>query len=386
VTLDLLKSRAGRFVVLALLLAGGAGASVAVWTAARRVQSAQEAELDVAARIDRLLASVADLTTALSTYVAPGQSREHAYERVTTLVGQIDAGAAALGSLARSSTAGERLRVVSAGMRTVARIEADARSFLEIGSELEAAHLIFTSGRQATTTVTTTFGQLRVEETRAFEVERDALLQQSWTVVGVLGLVWVAGLVALARLPAAEAAPEAPLPPAGTPDAPAEPGGVPAVDLAAAAQVCTAISRATSREALAQLLERAASILDAPGMIVWMGVGDELHAALGVGYSARMIARLGPIKLGADNATAAAWRTRDVHTVPGDMVASGAIVCPMFGPDRCVGVLAAEVRHGREQDPATRAVAVMIAAQLATVVGPWPAAGRDERKLAGGPG
>ena len=382
-TFDLLKSRAGRFAVLALLLAGGAGASVAVWTTARRVQSAQEAELDVAASIDRLLASVGDLAAALSTYVAPGQSRERAFERVATLVAQVDSGAAVLGSRARSSAARERLRVVSTEMRTVVRLEADVRSFLEIGSDLEAADLIFTAGRQATTTVTTTLGQLRVEELRAFEAERDALLQQSWTVVGVLGLLWVVGLVALARLPAAEAPPEAVPAAAATPDAAAEPGAVPAVDLASAAQVCTAISRATSREALASLLERAASILDAPGMIVWMGVGDELHAALGVGYSARMIARLGPITRGADNATAAAWRTREVHTVPGDMVASGAIVCPMFGPDRCVGVLAAEVRHGREQDAATRAVAVMIAAQLATVVGPWPAA-LDDRRQAGG--
>jgi hypothetical protein len=36
-------------------------------------------------------------------------------------------------------------------------------------------------------------------------------------------------------------------------------------------------------------------------------------------------------------------------------------------------VLAAEVRHGREQDQATRAVTTMIAAQLATVVAAWPA-------------
>jgi hypothetical protein len=38
-----------------------------------------------------------------------------------------------------------------------------------------------------------------------------------------------------------------------------------------------------------------------------------------------------------------------------------------------VGVLATEVAQGREIDPATRAVAVMIAAQLAGVVAALPA-------------
>ena len=61
----------------------------------------------------------------------------------------------------------------------------------------------------------------------------------------------------------------------------------------------------------------------------------------------------------------------------GDLVSNGAIVAPMFGPDRCVGVLAAEVRHGREQDAATQAVTIMIAAQLATVIGAWPATAQN---------
>jgi hypothetical protein len=39
----------------------------------------------------------------------------------------------------------------------------------------------------------------------------------------------------------------------------------------------------------------------------------------------------------------------------------------------CVGVFAAEVRHGRENDRATQAVTVMIAAQLASIVSAWPA-------------
>jgi hypothetical protein len=54
--------------------------------------------------------------------------------------------------------------------------------------------------------------------------------------------------------------------------------------------------------------------------------------------------------------------------VAGGTSSNGAIVAPMLGRDACIGVLAAEVRGRREDDAATRAVAVMIAAQLATVV------------------
>jgi signal transduction protein with GAF and PtsI domain len=50
-------------------------------------------------------------------------------------------------------------------------------------------------------------------------------------------------------------------------------------------------------------------------------------------------------------------------------MSNGAIVAPMFAPESCIGVLAAEVRHGRESDGATQSVTLMLAAQLATVVG-----------------
>jgi hypothetical protein len=85
-----------------------------------------------------------------------------------------------------------------------------------------------------------------------------------------------------------------------------------------------------------------------------------------------VISRLGPIHRSADNATAAAWRRGEIQTVAGDMVTNGAVVAPMFAPGMCAGVLAAEIRHGREQDDTLHAVASMIASQLAMVVTAWP--------------
>jgi hypothetical protein len=145
------------------------------------------------------------------------------------------------------------------------------------------------------------------------------------------------------------------------------------IDLTAAAALCTDISRVTTTAALPQLLGRAAALLDARGLIIWMGAGDQLFPAAAYGYDSRAVDRMGPISRGSRNATATAWRTGQVASVAGDPTTIGAIVAPMFKPSYCIGVLAAEVRNGREGDAATRAVTALIAAQLATAVAAWPA-------------
>jgi GAF domain-containing protein len=54
------------------------------------------------------------------------------------------------------------------------------------------------------------------------------------------------------------------------------------------------------------------------------------------------------------------------------VLSNGAIVAPLVTPGGCVGVMAAEVRHEREQQEPVRAVAAIIAAQLATLIGVTP--------------
>jgi hypothetical protein len=61
--------------------------------------------------------------------------------------------------------------------------------------------------------------------------------------------------------------------------------------------------------------------------------------------------------------------------------ANGALAIPLVGADGCVGVFAIEVRHGREADPATRAVAAMFAAQLSTILPVWPAASGEDTNI-----
>jgi hypothetical protein len=141
------------------------------------------------------------------------------------------------------------------------------------------------------------------------------------------------------------------------------------VDLSRAAAVCAGLARLTDAAALPAVLARAAEVLDAPGLIVWVGAGDQLFPAMAHGYDSRVLSRLGGINRIADNATAQAWREAELRTVPASAGANGAIVAPLIAHDGCRGVLAVEVRHGRERNEAARAVASMFASQLAGLVG-----------------
>jgi len=50
------------------------------------------------------------------------------------------------------------------------------------------------------------------------------------------------------------------------------------------------------------------------------------------------------------------------------------VVTPVMGPSRCIGVLALELRGGTEQRESVRALAMILAAQLATLVSAVPLA------------
>ena len=160
----------------------------------------------------------------------------------------------------------------------------------------------------------------------------------------------------------------APAPPA-QPVAAAE---TPALDLAGVASLCTELARVVDTRSLPLMLERAAGVLDASGIVLWISDPDatELSPIITHGYSSQIVSRLGTLRRDAENATAAAFRTSLVQTVKTDAVSNGAIAAPLVTPAGCVGVMAAEVLHGGEKDAAKLAAAAIVAAQLATLVGP----------------
>lgn len=157
----------------------------------------------------------------------------------------------------------------------------------------------------------------------------------------------------------------------------------PQTDFAGVASLCLDLARVVDTRALPSLLDRTAELLDASGIILWIADPDgrELNPIFAQGYPQQLVNRLGTIPRDAENATAAAFRTSLLQTVMADSISGGAIAAPLVTAGGCVGVMAAEVRHDSERQDAKLAAATIVAAQLATLVGP-PSA-RPQARTAG---
>lgn len=140
----------------------------------------------------------------------------------------------------------------------------------------------------------------------------------------------------------------------------------PDLDLSAAAHLCTRLVQSQDRGEVASVLETAATILDAVGLIVWSwnARASVLKTFLAHGYSDAVLMRLPTVSADAPNAVAAAFRSAETCVVNSGDGLSGALAVPLMAPGGCVGVLALELRHGVEQRESVRAFAMILAAQL----------------------
>jgi hypothetical protein len=174
--------------------------------------------------------------------------------------------------------------------------------------------------------------------------------------------------------------------PAVAPHAPVQvnPTTHPQADFYGLASLCTDLARVVDTHELPSLLDRASSLLDARGIILWIADPDgrELNAIVAHGYPAQLVNRLGTIARDAENATAAAFRTSLLQTVDAGSDSTGAIAAPLVTPGGCVGVMAAEVVGNAEREESRLAAAAIVAAQLATLVGP-PARSGNRVEAAG---
>jgi hypothetical protein len=377
-----MQRHTNRLVVAAVLIAAGVAGGFFVLTAHRRTAALDAAGADISSRIQRMIVTAGDIASAQQASVAPGQPEQPWLERAAMLLQQYGEETAALRPLLQSTDAAAALDQADKNFRSLVVIDGKARQYLQEEQSLLAADLIFSEGHDTTGALVMALRRLGVSE-QATATARIALVErQQWVTITLVGVLWLVGLVALVPLPGSAvrdsgvaglgfSSPEARIP---NPEPAAAAASPASIDLAAAADVCGALARTADTASLRDVLAHAAAVLDASGIIVWMGAGEELFPALSYGYDERVIGRLGPIPRGASNATAEAWRTAQLRTVAADPISHGAVAAPVSGIGGCIGVFAAEVRHGREDDPGTKAVAAMIAAQLASIVSAWPAA------------
>jgi hypothetical protein len=374
---DHMKTRILRFLLPAILVAAGAGSVAWTWALAQHVDRLESTGKQSAARIDRLDGLLDELARDELTYVASGQIDKETLTATsarlrqmisesTWLLGQSLAGAARpAGALAE-------------GVASLAEVDARARENMRADLDLMAADLLFTETTRTRQALRDQLRALRVAESNAVADGRANDLKQAWTVLAGVALLFACALVRSSsrRLPP----PESNEPPIVTPDtdhvalniAPPK-VAEPSIDLTETAALCSAISRLKSEADVQGLLVRTASLLEASGVVVWMAAGDEMFPVAWHGYDSKQLLQLGPIGRSSLNATAAAWRTGALQSVAGGATSQSAIVVPLLGVERCIGVLAIEVAPGREAEVAVQAVVTLIAAQLVTVLGAWPA-------------
>jgi hypothetical protein len=375
-----MQHRGKRLAILCLILLTGALAGVFIWTTERGVRQLDEQREAKEATIDRLQSSISTIASAQQTYAENRRRDVASFTRVSVLVNRITTDAAGLRAAATSGASNDRLEEFWTALSALMAAESRARSQFAAGDEGAAAETLLAAAHEHVVRVNTSLRAFREAEAEIYRATRAASTWQSAAVLGFGAMLWAVGLVVFAVVPWRATPPviyvDAPVPADTTNEetAPHTQAPSPSIDLAAAARLTTELSTLADQAELPGLLGRAAEILDARGVVIWMGAGSELFAAAAHGYDPSVLQRIKPIPRTADNATAEAWRTGQLRTVPADAGGHGAIVAPLLAAGGCVGVLAAETRSGRELDETTQSVATIVAAQLASVLAAWPAA------------
>ena len=373
-----MNSRLIRVLIVVIAIVTGLSASYLFKTVDNAIL-AQLATADVLReQAAALSATIADVRAGQAGYVARGQGEAFWMSRVESLLPALQKNTEQFAGSLTSPAAQSTFEQVKAALENFRTLDTKVRKLVEGGSALLAADMIFSDGLESVTTASTQATVALGEELQHRNGGLAELRNRQVTILGgaamaVLALMAVLGLTGASQSKRAEpeavpAAPviepvrfEAPLPKARAAVTP---------KLLTTAQLCRELCRVGDSTHLPGLLERAARVLDASGIIVWVAEPSRqrLVPALAHGYDERTVVRLGSIHREANNAVASAYRTSEVRTVAGDASTNGAVIVPLITTDGCAGVMSAEMRSGAEKDESSQALATIFASQLATLV------------------
>jgi hypothetical protein len=413
-----MRSRAGRSILAALAIVAIAASAAFLYRSEKQISASTVSlrAFDVHAR--EAADAIADLRSSQQAYVAAGQGVTFWMPKVASTTDAITTTVRTLRQSATSADARAALDQAAATVNEFVEIDQRARDYLRSSQPLMAADVIFTEGTAAAANAARQVETARLAEHQAFDLSssqvrrQDAMALAAAAAIGVLALVLllpiplethgdmtsprVEGLgeeESAARLvPNGARAPEVrgtQAPGTQAPEALQAPKAreAPAASAAgpilkSAAALATDLGRARDLDDLARLLERIAHLVDASGIVVWLGStsGSDLRAVLAHGYSPEMVARMPAVPRSANNAAAAAYRNGELQIVlsrPGGT--SGAIVAPILTADGCIGALSAEIRSGGETSQTVQALATLFAAQLAAIVAPAETAASDAK-------
>ena len=401
-----MKNRVLRFTLHALFVGAVAAAAYVVWTQELEGAATARAARGFEERVRVVSRALLDLKSAQPGYVAAGQGDDFWTARVDSLLGPARDGLNALKPLAHAPQSRTEVDAAATAFEDFEQMDRRTREYVRNNQRLLASDLVFSDGIEKLDGAAAALERARgIEVAAADALVRQQRRQQLTAVAGAaaVGLLIMFALVPLPRpeppavvepvavresiAPSPVRRPATVAPPAAPPVIVAPPPrpAPPAVDLPAIAALCTDLARVVDTRSLPEALERAAALMNASGLVIWVADPDgrELSPVMAHGYPNNLLSRMGTIARDAENATAAAFRTGLVQTVKADALSHGAIAAPLLTPAGAVGVMAAEVLQDGERRDATRATAAIVAAQLATLVGPPSARAPGKTEAAG---
>lgn len=399
-----MQSRAIRICSSLLAIAALAGAATYAGRSERALAARHGSLRSFELLTHEALMRLNDIRYAQQAYVVAGQSTKFWVPKVAALLPETTATIDTLRPLAASEAARQALDDAAQSLTDLAGIDKRARDYLAVDQPLMAADVLFTEARETAAEAGRLIeaarfsDQQELDALQAFTRRRQATVAASAAGVAGVVLLWLA-VPGRRRVPAAatlsdhapaesaerQAAVDAGLPavdstpssssPSATIAAPAEDQAetpdTAAIALEAAARVSTEFGCVQNTTDLRRVLARAAEVLDASGLVVWLGstAGADLRAVAAYGYSDQVLGLMRAVPRHADNAAAAAYRLASLQIVPAKPGTSlGAVVVPIISAEGCIGALTAEIRDNREISETVHAVATIFASQLSGVL------------------
>jgi hypothetical protein len=434
-----MRSRAARWTLVGVAWAALGAAAAVFFFSQEQIAAGSAARRAVDRHAREAAEAIANLRAAQQAYVATEQGLASWMPRVATSSDAINTSIVGLRQAATSPAAQAALNDAAATVAEFGPIDNRARDYIRSGQTFMAGDVIFSEGGRTAATASRQIEAARHAEHEAFDATEDSLRHRQG--LAAAGAAAVAGLILLLLAPVAHppfenvrdayralaavvddgivsharpasastsgtlatsgtagtaglAAPTVAPAASGTVTAPAAAAASKAAAsppppravttspvLKAAADLATDFGRVRDSDELARLLARAGEVIDASGLIVWMGgtAGEDLRPVLAHGYTAHALARMASVPRSADNAAGAAYRTGSLQVVPSRSGGlNGAIVAPILAAEGCIGALSAEIRDGGEAGEGIQALVAIVAAQLASVLAATPGEASSE--------
>jgi hypothetical protein len=341
-------------------------------------QTADAADRDT----ESAVTAIADYRAAEAGYLATGQEPAYWMTRADALASSMSDVMTRQGAATPSAQARASFDEAAGALEDLGKLDRRARTLVKNDQRFVASDVIFMDCLQAANHLAQTLAAARETDRAAREEQVTRLSEVRLAAIGgsmAFGLVGAWILLARARgASAAEPAPVAePASSRSLSLGPIHPDPVPVmaapdVNLTEAADLCVDLARVLDSRDVPALFERAARILGAKGLVLWVAdtSGASLRPSLSHGYSEKVLARMNGLQMDGDNATALAFRSMQAQIVGASSPAgAGALAVPLVTATGCVGVLSAEVKKGKPGSD-TLSVAQMIAAQFSALVAP----------------